>query len=217
MSYHDEVYKMKFANIFSNDVLNDKYGFDTKALEENAGYVNYSYDTDYFSNVLDTELKSVITDSTIQVCVISAKDHYQCFPQGTIFMREGYGGVFTVHENQPWILVNAELFDGDAVFVDMSIRHELVHYQQWIDNRIFFCDEGIVWEGEFYSREFLDGEYVASFSDAQWKILPWETEAYSAMFTDEQINKMLRVLPIGLERSNLLELLTVTNRTHLIK
>lgn len=204
---------MKFANIFTSSLVS-KYGYSENDLLANAEMVNKGYDVNYLEAVLSNELKQRIEDDNVEICLIHEDDHYTIFPEGTVLLRRGVSAMFTTVDEKPYILINTMLFDAPVSFMETALKHELVHFKQWAEQRLSFVDEGIVWEGELYTYEYITSN--TEDYNTQWRSLPWETEAYANMFSDEEFSEML-INETPSARAKIVELLTLANKTHLIK
>lgn len=77
------------------------------------------------------------------------------------------------------------LFLKKYAFSQASFMHELVHVRQFIDKRLIVNDDGVYWEGRFFSRQEIDEHYPN---------LPWEKEAYGAQIKVVPINERKSII-----------------------
>lgn len=131
----------------------------------------------------------------VNICVYS-ENNRKCLLEAlriTVDDSITVGGSFNVNrDGLGGILIPIEQLKDKSV-VDETIRHELVHLDQFKRGDLLIAHEGITWKDQFYSNEWVRGIFEATcFEEAlykQIKYLPWETEAYKLSPELEDIKK----------------------------
>lgn len=134
----------------------------------------------------------------INICLYSEK-HRQTIVSNLKIptIKHGVGGCFTKMDTECGevygILLNIDSLEYADIFE--TIRHELVHYEQWQRGDLKITDEGIVWKDKLYPHNEINELMRCEAEEAIYRSIkhfPWEWEAYK---DSSQLDELLSETP----------------------
>ena len=174
---------MNFENFFEDK--NNREALSMYTKEQRRAMAKACNDSTYkmrLKQMLSKETKDALGD--VKITTISARHHQ------AIVGRElrpiidfDVSTFFTTVNGVPWIIINT-----DVALMEVTVKHETIHLQQFLRGDLNFIASGTVWKGTLYPSELIATTTTPERIAYQWRELPWETEAYALQFSDAQIH-----------------------------